>query len=268
MNCETFEASLTDLAREVPIEGILRAHLLEHGESCARCRARLEAERALTVTFRLAAADRVAVPDRIETALLAEYRVRHAQLDRSGWQLPLWRIRPLRYVGIAAAVLLALAGAAALTWRYSPRPAGRDVADSSAREIPQTVTARPGLEPAPAGAEAKTDLRSAASYPAAPESPVTPRVAPPRAVRAEEIATDFIPLTSSSDLSYLDSGQLVRVLLPRNAMASYGIPVNQELADKPVTAQVLIGQDGVARAIRFLGDPETRFVPTKLKTQR
>jgi len=58
------------------------------------------------------------------------------------------------------------------------------------------------------------------------------------------------------------------VQLPRNAMSSYGIPVNQELADRPIAAQVLIGQDGVARAVRFLGDPETRLVPTKLQTQR
>ena len=36
----------------------------------------------------------------------------------------------------------------------------------------------------------------------------------------------------------------------------------------PITAQVLIGQDGVARAIRFLGDPETRLVPAKRQTQR
>jgi hypothetical protein len=171
-------------------------------------------------------------------------------------------------VGIAATVLLALAGMAALTWLYSTRPAGPDVADSSVKKIPQTVSAAPGSESAPAGAEAKTDPRSSASYAAAPESPVTPRVALRRAVREEEIATDFIPLAYSSDLSYLDSGQLVRVLLPRSAMASYGIPVNQELADRPIAAQVLIGQDGMARAIRFLGDPETRFVPTKLKTQR
>ncbi len=268
MNCETFDASLTDLAREAPIDSILRARLLEHGESCSRCRARLEAERALTAAFHQAAADRVAVPDRIETALLAAYRVRHAQPDRSRWQLPLWRIRPLQYVGVAAALLLALAGAAALTWLYPPRPAGPDVADSSVRETPQTVSAAPGLEPAPASAEAKTDPRSSAAYAAAPESPVTPRVALRRAARVEEIATDFIPLTFSSELSYLDSGQLVRVLLPRSALASYGIPVNQELADRPIAAQVLIGQDGVARAIRFLGDPETRLVPTKLRTQR
>jgi hypothetical protein len=258
MNCETFEESLMDLAREAPVDRILRAQLLAHAESCGRCRARLEAETALTATFRLAAADSVAVPDCIETALLAAYRGRPAASHREVWRFP------LRYAGIAATVLLALAGAAALTWFYALRPAGPGVADAPVREAPRTISSVSGQEQT----EAKTDPQPAAHYSDASKSAVAPQVAPRRAVLAEEFATDFIPLAYSSELSYLDSGQLVRVLLPRNAMASYGIPVNQELADGPVTAQVLIGQDGVARAIRFLGDPETRLVPAKRQMQR
>jgi hypothetical protein len=91
------------------------------------------------------------------------------------------------------------------------------------------------------------------------------RLAPPETA---EVATDFIPLTSNAEISALESGQLVRVLLPRTAMASYGLPFNQERADVPVSAQVLIGQDGVARAIRFLGDSKTNIVQAGLYSKR
>jgi hypothetical protein len=83
-----------------------------------------------------------------------------------------------------------------------------------------------------------------------------------------EIATDFIALTSAAELSSMESGQLVRVLLPRSALASFGLPFNQELREKPIAAQVLIGQDGVARAIRFLRDPDVRFVQTGMRSKR
>jgi len=55
-------------------------------------------------------------------------------------------------------------------------------------------------------------------------------------------------------------------LLPRSAVAAYGLPFNRELADRPVAAQVLVGQDGMARAIRFLGEPDVRNVSTSLGT--
>jgi len=35
-------------------------------------------------------------------------------------------------------------------------------------------------------------------------------------------------------------------------MASFGLPVNQERAESRVKADVLIGEDGLARAIRFV----------------
>ena len=50
----------------------------------------------------------------------------------------------------------------------------------------------------------------------------------------------------------LDSGRVVRVQLPRSALARFGLPVNAERAGEPVKADVLLGEDGTARAIRFV----------------
>jgi hypothetical protein len=53
-------------------------------------------------------------------------------------------------------------------------------------------------------------------------------------------------------MAFQDGGQLVRVELPRSAMASFGLPVNLDRANERVKADVLVGSDGQARAIRFV----------------
>jgi hypothetical protein len=55
-----------------------------------------------------------------------------------------------------------------------------------------------------------------------------------------------------SDLTPIDSGSLVRVELPRSALESFGLPMNMERAGERIKADVLVGSDGLARAIRFV----------------
>lgn len=67
-----------------------------------------------------------------------------------------------------------------------------------------------------------------------------------------EITTDFFPLMHGG-LAPGDGGQLIRVELPRSALISLGLPVNMERAGGGrVKADVLVGEDGMARAIRFV----------------
>jgi hypothetical protein len=72
------------------------------------------------------------------------------------------------------------------------------------------------------------------------------------AAASDEITTEFLPISYGSNLSQLDDGQVVRVELPRSALQSFGLPVNAERAGERVKADVLLGHDGVARAIRFV----------------
>jgi hypothetical protein len=67
-----------------------------------------------------------------------------------------------------------------------------------------------------------------------------------------EIATDFMPLTYDGGAMAMESGHVVRVELPRTALVSMGLPMNPERAGELVKADVLMGDDGVARAIRFV----------------
>lgn len=67
-----------------------------------------------------------------------------------------------------------------------------------------------------------------------------------------EIVTDFIPLTQGGGFGAGESAHVVRVELPRTALARFGLPVNAESEAGRVKADVLVGEDGVARAIRFV----------------
>jgi len=68
----------------------------------------------------------------------------------------------------------------------------------------------------------------------------------------DEIATDFLPLTFTADSTAPESGHLVRVTIPRSALLAMGLPMNAERAGELVRADVFIGDDGLARAIRFI----------------
>ena len=67
-----------------------------------------------------------------------------------------------------------------------------------------------------------------------------------------EVVTEFFPLSEGEDLNALDSLQVVRVELPGSALGDIGLPVDPETMNEPVKADVVLGQDGLARAIRFV----------------
>jgi hypothetical protein len=67
-----------------------------------------------------------------------------------------------------------------------------------------------------------------------------------------EIVTDFMPVSYGDNLNDIDNGRIVRVEMPRSALAQFGLPVNMERAGERIKADVLIGDDGMARAIRFV----------------
>lgn len=64
-----------------------------------------------------------------------------------------------------------------------------------------------------------------------------------------ETKTDFIKLSYSSAT---DSGQIVRVKVPSSMMVSLGVTTESEQQSKFVNAEVVIGDDGMAQAIRFI----------------
>jgi hypothetical protein len=84
--------------------------------------------------------------------------------------------------------------------------------------------------------------------------------APPAASErsAAEVATAFFPLDYSG--MPVSNAQLVRLEVPRAALASFGLTSidvhdggSETAGGGTVQADVLVGEDGVARAVRFIG---------------
>ncbi len=65
----------------------------------------------------------------------------------------------------------------------------------------------------------------------------------------EEIKTEFIALSYARDP---DSGQIVRVKVPSSMMVSLGLVTSVKAPSDMVDAEVLVGDDGLSRAIRFI----------------
>jgi hypothetical protein len=63
----------------------------------------------------------------------------------------------------------------------------------------------------------------------------------------------FIPLPNSAGVTAdEDDVNLVRVEVPRSAMIALGLEVNADRAEELVEADVMLGSNGIARAVRFL----------------
>jgi len=88
-----------------------------------------------------------------------------------------------------------------------------------------------------------------------PPPPALPVLAKPLAVHRkplppQEIVTEFYPLME--DPLPFERGELLRVSLPAVALRSVGVPVSEDRLGETVQADVLVGQEGLARAIRFV----------------
>ena len=107
-----------------------------------------------------------------------------------------------------------------------------------------------------AGASAGCDRRDerASVPPAVPAKPARrPRPAP-QVVRP----APFVALPGAAGLPEFESGTIVRLELSLASLPSYGVDITRAGADRPVEADVLVGQDGQARAIRLVSSGNAR----------
>ena len=78
-----------------------------------------------------------------------------------------------------------------------------------------------------------------------------PRPAPDTNLATQEVTTAFFPLTYSNVPA--PDAHLIRLQVPRSALASFGIASFDTPNDSAtVLADVVVGDDGLARAVRFV----------------
>ena len=214
MSCEDFEDDVIDLARGEELGDAERAEALAHAEECLRCAARLDDERAVTSGLRAFAARTAGAeaPPRVEAALLRALRGQES-VDQGG--------AAMAATSASRAVeLLLLAAAAAIL--------------AAIVVVPPRVASFPELTAPVAG------------------SPTTGAGGEAAAVAAADENAEFVALSYGEDLHELDSMQVVSVELPRTALTALGWPAADSAQTESVKAEVIVGYDGVARAIRFV----------------
>lgn len=279
MNCRNLETIITELARNQMLDARVKEDARAHMETCKRCAVRFADEQTLTAGLHAVAASLAATetPARVEAALLSAFR----QGASTPFVLANTPAQPLRTPwlpwSIAAAAAILIFSVFAL-----PHLLPNNSSERAAQGASNAQPAVPGLSPAVTTQESAPDEPAIEPLNATVNPEEEAEVIPPsprtmdrrRAVmqtaglrnkpaqRAtnltpttnanEEITTEFLPLSYSSSLSQFEEGQVVRVELPRSALQSFGLPVNAERDGERVKADVLLGHDGVARAIRFV----------------
>ena len=69
---------------------------------------------------------------------------------------------------------------------------------------------------------------------------------------AAATVADFLPLLYAEPIHAWEHGRVVRVRLPASALVHFGLPMNMAAASQLVEANVLLGEDGMARGVRLV----------------
>ena len=231
MSCHHIEPFIVDFARGATSDQIREDALKRHLLGCPNCTGLIERERAMSAALRRLAESLDGPPPNPaqEEALLAIF-------DQAGVgsaphaHAPLW-------IGAIAAMLIL--GTVATWFVRLPSRIPQAVGSSAPHAAVSVAGGSPSSSPALA---ASGDDRPIRTLP-------VPRIAE----EPSDIAApaDFVLWPGAAAWPPFESGELVRVTLPLDALPALGF-APPAAADTVVQADVLVGQDGFARAIRLV----------------
>lgn len=266
MNCEKFQTIVSDLAQEVLMEAGEQAAAVQHAGECRDCATSLDQERALTLGLRSLADEMkgLSAPPQLEAKMLAAFR------ERKSAKPVVVPLQPRRNrswywaAAIAAGLLIAFGMFVVRGSFFKPQdkaivksPAGADPSIASKpKEQPKEQSAD-GTDPKTFEPQ-RVPKRNTLAVQRKPKSNrdestnAVASTASNQSAAPVEVTTDFYPIGYSNTPNLQEGGQLLRVELPRAAIARFGLPVNMDRAGQRVKADVLVGSDGLAQAIRFV----------------
>jgi hypothetical protein len=230
MKCREFAGVVHELVRREQLDPAVAAIARAHAEACPHCGCRLaEAER-LAGLVQTASAEgrRVVAPERLEQNLLGAFRREHASRRnievhrRLGWRMA------LGWAGAGAAVALLSFVLLHRAPDRRPSPMVRAGAETPAVATPPTSQVA-------TVAVARTPVNSA-------------RVR----MQQAEYTSEFVPVPYSGEMAPGDSAVIVRVQVPRTALAELGYPIDELQSNSVVQADLLVGEDGWPRAVRIV----------------
>lgn len=219
MRCEDYGENLMDAAR-----GRDGARALAHARGCPKCVRILRQQESLSTALIAMADDETAeLPRALEDRLLAHFdKPSRPRLRGSRWAV-------VALTGVAAAL------AAGIFLMHAPNP---------------PVKALASFDPKPSMSEKRTEL---------PTRPPTATVARRRQMQrrkpaevAPESQLPFLPVPYAAPLLATERLEVVRVNLPANALTSMGVPIVGLEPNMRLNADLVLGENGLARAVRLV----------------
>ncbi|MHB8640056.1 MAG: hypothetical protein ACYDBL_09670 [Candidatus Acidiferrales bacterium] len=238
MTCAEFENIVHDLARPEALDKAAAVIGNFHAQTCERCAARLAQAQLLARALDAAAQDsaQLEAPAHLETALVSAFRERHRGIERAKHRRRRARLRWLEWAALATAATVLLAIGA---WNFS-RPRVTGIKGAKTTSI---------VAPVPQGApvfHTKANDKSGAK-------PLGAETSATQSADAQwDPTADFVPVPYSEGFAPGDSGMIIRVEMPRSALADLGYSVDATRAADLVQADLLVGEDGWPRAVRLV----------------
>jgi hypothetical protein len=231
MNCEEFRELVQDLAREEELDIATLENAFTHADSCEACEARLEEAEALTNDLRSMAAHYSSekAPVDVERALLLAFRQ-----DRT----PASSNRSIRWFWLAG-----VAGVAAVMV-FGIVLAGRPKLLVPLQVFRHPAEVKNPAQPNREGAEGTSDPQQTSANSDSDQTMA--------ALNDEQAAGPFMPLSGAFDPASLDNDAVVRVVLSREALESFGVPWGAS-GNEQVLADLIVANDGTPQAIRVVG---------------
>ena len=169
-------------------------------------------------------------------ALLEERLAQRARLNASPAASPRWRL--------AWGLGFALVAIAAAAWWLS--------AHSSSPHPRQQIAARPVPAIQAPAIQQETMALHTAQLPQRPRRQATQGPRDSSVARDSSAVTSFLPLPASEGLPESAQQTVVRARILTSSLAQYGLDVPASMPPQLVSAEFLVGEDGLPRAIRFV----------------
>ena len=247
MSCHVHREAVLDIARGVTLPAAVVRAAQRHVERCPSCAAQLGRQQRLTAALQ-ALADQAAgwrASGDLEGRLRAAFAASHDPGRAGASERP-----ARRQWGWGLAAAAAIVTTAWLAWG-SREPGAR------ASHVSGTAAGSPPAAGSPAPRDGDGRLEGAPQSPAAPGARHVVRGGPsrngPRGQRPAVVRTvEFMAIPGTAGLPPLESATIVRTELPVSALPIYGVDIVPAAARPAVEADLLVGQDGQARAIRLV----------------
>jgi hypothetical protein len=235
MSCSNFRIVILQVMRGEAVDDAVRQDALVHARFCDACSNYLAKSQDLTEALAAIAASgrSVEAPPSVEERLLSAFRA-GSPVTRSTGSTSL---KVSWMVGLAAAAVILTIGA--IGWRLVNK--SRKVAPTSIAVDSRSVRVLPAPDSTlvpPVEQNRRQSTRPASRKPQVVSS-------------GTEDLQGFLPLPTDGDSGRHETVAMVHIQLQPAALEALGIPRAEVNSARPITADVLIGDDGMAQAIRF-----------------